>query len=403
MHIVRALRYTAMIAAGAALLAQPVVAQDAPKPATAGFDFSGVLFANFQMKSDSASKAAVGGQQPNQFQVERVYLNFRMPAGEDGSIRVTTDIFNNSAACGTGCYQGWTARLKYAYFNYNFLHDIGGEKGFNAAVRIGMLHTAIIDHEEQYWNRYLSMTAIERNAFFSSSDVGVAGVLTLPKKWGELYATVANGAGYGQTEQDPYKDYSARLSLTPFGSSDGFLKAFTISPWVYMGKTASKFINGGTGQVGAVTDGLNKNRAGLFIGVRDRRLTAGLDWAQRTETNETGANTAASPRVAFENTGTLTGAWASVRPFEIFADDPKLKSPLSLFFRFDNLKPYSDQRAAGTGTQTTSSNNTLIIAGGSWDINSKATFSVDYQDLSPNSGSATLESKVLFVHFLINF
>ena len=265
-----------------------------------------------------------------------------------------------------------------------------------------MLHTVTIDHEEGFWPRYLSQTAIERNAFFSSSDVGVAGVLTLPKKWGELYATVANGAGYGQTEQDPYKDYSARLSLTPFGSSDGFLKAFTISPWFYMGKTASKFINGGAGQVGAVTDGLNKNRAGVFIGVRDRRLTAGLDWAQRTETNETGANTAASPRVAFDNTGTLTGAWASVRPFEIFADDPKMKSPLSLFFRFDNLKPFSDQRAA-SGTQTTSSNNTLIIAGGSWDINSKATFSVDYQDLTPNSGSSTLESKILFVHFLINF
>jgi hypothetical protein len=45
-----------------------------------------------------------------------------------------------------------------------------------------------------------------------------------------------------------------------------------------------------------VTDGLDKNRDGVFIGLRDRRLTFGFDWAQREETIETGANTGASPR-----------------------------------------------------------------------------------------------------------
>jgi hypothetical protein len=405
MQIVRALRRLSVASAAAALLAQPVIGQDAPKPATPGFDFSGVLFGNFQMKSDSASKAAIGGQQPNQFQIERVYLNFRMPAGEDGSIRVTTDIFNNSSACGAGCYQGWTARLKYAYFQYNFLHDIGDQKGFNAVARIGMLHTVQIDHEEGFWPRYLSQTAIERNAFFSSSDLGVAGLLTLPAKWGEVYATITNGTGYSQTELDPYKDYAARLSLTPWGGDNGFAKTITISPYVYMGKTASKFINGGTGQVGPVTDGLTKNRMGVFVGVKDRRFTAGADFGQRTETIETGSNTSASPRVTYDNTGTLTAGFVSLRPFEIFSDDPKAKSPFSLFARYDSFKPFSDQRSAGptTGTQTTSSANTLLIAGASWDLNSKATFSIDYQDLSPQSGSTTLESKILFVHFQISF
>jgi hypothetical protein len=403
MHIVRALRHAAIVAAGAALLAQPVVAQDAPKPATPGFDFSGVLYVFYQMKSDSASKATVGGQQPNQFQVDRAYLNFRMPAGDDGSIRITTDIFNNSSACGGGCYQGWTARIKYAYFQYNFLHDIGDQKGFNAVARVGMLHTVIVDHEEGFFPRNLSQVGVERNAFFSSSDVGVAGLLTLPKKWGEVYATITNGTQYSQTELDPYKDYAARVSLTPWGSEEGFLKTITISPWIYMGKTASKFINGGTGQVGAVTDGLDKNRMGVFVGVKDRRFTAGADWGQRTETVETGANTAASPRVAYNNTGTLTDAFVFARPVELFGADPKLKSPFSLFVRYDNYKPYSDQRSAGTGTQTTSSANTLLIAGASWDLNSKATVSIDYQDLSPQSGSTTLASKILFAHFVIAF
>ena len=54
-----------------------------------------------------------------------------------------------------------------------FLHDIGGKKGFNAAARIGMLHTALIDHEEGFWPRWISQVGVERNGFFSSSDVGL--------------------------------------------------------------------------------------------------------------------------------------------------------------------------------------------------------------------------------------
>ena len=404
MHIARVIRSAAVLTAGVALIGQPVVAQDAPKPATPGFDFSGVILGNFQIKSDSASKVATGGQQPNQFQIERAYLTFRMPAGEDGSIRITTDIFNNAAACGAGCYQGWTARLKYAYFQYNFLHDINDMKGFNAVARIGMLHTVAIDHEEGFWNRYLSQTAIERNGFFSSSDVGIAGVLTLPNKMGEVYATVANGTGYTQTELDPYKDYSARLSLTPFGNNrDGILKTLTISPWAYFGKTASKFIAGGTGQNGPVTSGLDKNRYGIFVGIKDRRFTAGADYAQRTETVETGANTPVSPRDSYQNSGTLASAFLSVRPVELFDANPKAKSPFSVFARLDNFKPYSDQRSAGAGTQTTSSANQLLIAGASWDLNSKAVFSLDYQALTPKSGSTAVESKIMYMHFQIGF
>ena len=71
----------------------------------------------------------------------------------------------------------------------------------------------------------------------------------------------------------------------------------------------------------------------------------------------------------------------------------------------DRFKPFSDQRSAGptTGNQTTSSANQLIIAGLFWDLNSKMTFSVDLQDLKPQGGSTTLESKVLFAHWQVAF
>ncbi len=383
---------------------------DATKAVTPALDFSGLIFGNFRYTYDDATRNANGGNATNKFDVERVYLNFRMPAGDDGSIRVTTDVFNGDQSA-TSYYKGWAVRLKYGYFQYNFLHDIGGSKGFNAQARLGMLQTSLVEFQESFWPRFISLVATERNGFSSSSDLGVSGLLTLPNKWGELYATITNGTSYSTAEADPYKDYSARLTLTPFGSQDNILKTFSISPYFSLGRTASKYLTT-TGSAGTpAADGLTRNRSGVFVGLKDRRLTAGLDWGQRTETIETG--TSLATRGSYDNTGTLTSAFVIVRPVELFGDDPKVKSPFGVMARLDNFKPFSDQRSAGptnctaSGTQTclqtTSSSNQLLIAGVFWELNARATFTLDIQNLTPQSGSTTAESKVFFAHWNISF
>ena len=384
----------AALVAGILVVAQSAAAQQAAPT----IDFSGVIYPQFRLTSDDATKNANGGKATNRFDIERVYLTFRMPAGEDGSIRVTTDVFNNPATC-TGCYAGWAVRLKYAYFNYNFLHDIGGRKGFNAAARIGMLHTAIIDQVESHWPRWISQSAAERSGFFSSADVGAAGVLTLPNSWGELYATVANGPGYATAETDPYKDWSARLSITPWGRRDGLLKTLTISPWIYTGKTASKYLTTAGSAGTSAADGLTRDRAGIFVALKDRRLTAGVDVGRRTETVETGSTLAT--RGAYENTGRLTSLFALVRPAELLSSDPKARSRWGVLGRLDTFKPYS--AAASAGAQTTGASNQLLIAGLWWDLNQRASFSLDFQNLKPRSGSTTAESKVLFLHGQVAF
>jgi hypothetical protein len=325
-----------------------------------------------------------------------------MPAGEDGSIRVTPDIFQGDQSA-TSYYKGWTVRMKYAYFQYNYLHDIGGSKGFNATARLGMTQTALVEFQETFWPRSISQVATELNGYFASSDVGVSTLVTLPGKWGEIYATIMNGTNYSSGENDPYKDYAARLTLTPFGSQDNILKTFSISPWVSMGKSASKYLTTAGSAGTAAADGLTKNRAGVFVGLKDRRLTLGAEWAQRTETIETG--TSLATRGSFDNTQTLTSAFVLVRPAELFGDDPKARSPFGIMVRLDNNKPFSDQRSAGptTGTQTTSSANQFLIAGLFWDLNARATFTFDLQNLSPQSGSTTAESKVFFAHWNISF
>jgi hypothetical protein len=300
-------------------------------------------------------------------------------------------------------YKGWALRLKYAYFQYQFLHDIGGHDGFNALARFGMVPTALVDYEEGFWPRWISQVAVERAGFFSSSDLGAAGVVTLPRSWGEVYAVAANGPGYGSGEADPYTDYSVRVSLTPFGRRTGLLRTATVSPWIYAGKTASRFL-GTAGSAGSgAADGLTRNRAGVFVGLRDRRLTAGFDWARRTETAETG--TSLATRGAYDNTGTVSGAFVLARPGELFAADSTTRSRYGVLARLDRIRPFSDQRAAGpaTGTQTTSSSTRFLIAGVFWDLNARATLALDVQHLRPEQGSTTTESKILFLHAQVTF
>src|SRR3954469_2374585 len=128
----------------ALVLARPAIAQTPAAPAAPpAIDFSGLMFGSFNMRTDSAAKATLGGQSPNQFGIDRVYLTFRMPAGDNGSIRVTTDVFQNTSTATNGYYQGWAIRLKYAYFQYTGMKDEFG-KGSSLVGRVGLLHTVVI-------------------------------------------------------------------------------------------------------------------------------------------------------------------------------------------------------------------------------------------------------------------
>jgi hypothetical protein len=138
-----------------------------------------------------------------------------MPAGERTSIRFTSDPYQQTTSGSDSYYRGWTVRAKYAYLQYNYLN--GSE--WKALARVGLLHTVFID--EQFWARWISPTPTEKAGYFASADAGLATSVTLPAKLGELYATVTNGPGYTSRETDRFKDYAARLSITPWAPLDG--------------------------------------------------------------------------------------------------------------------------------------------------------------------------------------
>jgi hypothetical protein len=222
--------------------------------------------------------------------------------------------------------------------------------------------------------------------FFSSADVGAAGLLTLPNKLGELYGTVVNGAGYTSYERDRFKDYAVRLSLTPFarGAKNVYVKSLVVVPWYYRGSLASAFASGGPGQVGpgdngAVTDGLDRNRYGIFAGIKDRRAAIGFDFAQRVDESEAGSNTVATPRAVTDSTGRLIDAYIVARPFEWL--DAARRSRLSVIARIDRFTPNISPTSANYAGTTPFYDYTLL--GGSWDVNQRFTFAGDWQQNAP--------------------
>jgi hypothetical protein len=310
---------------GIALAAAPTLLPAQSAPVTK-LDFSGIMFGAYSYRTNA------GAQNTNRFDLERVYLNFRMPVAERLSVRITPDI--SPQVSGTG----YVYRLKFAFLQLDRPANAAGYSGF---VRAGALQTATIEHHESFWPRWMGTSPVERWGYFSSADVGVSGQVNLPKKKGEFYAAVTNGNGYANPETDRFKSIAARLTLTPLmNGKHGVWTTLSISPWIDINKGASKFVNGGAGQTGAVGEGLTKNRYGIWAGIKDPNLSIAGGWSQRIDGVESGANTAASPRTVADVTGRLLTGLAVIRPFQLA--DAKSKAPLSLLFRYDAGTPNTD-------------------------------------------------------------
>ena len=357
----------------------------APPPASVSIpvDFSGVLYANYQYRGDRGA-----AKSQNKFDLERAYLTFRMPAGDRASIRITADVFQQTAAPNDAFYKGWVIRAKYAYLQYDLIKGAS----WNANIRGGLLHNVVIDHVESFWPRWISQSSLERAGFFSSSDAGVATLWTLPNKWGEFYATIVNGPGYAARETDRFKDYAARLSITPLsGSSNKILRTFALSGWTYVGAVASSFAAGGAGQIGPIGSSMPRTRSGVFAGVRDPRFSAGAEWDTRKDARETGANTLVSPRVEVDTTGRLIAGFAAIKPFQLLSASSTF--PLGIVGRWDRFKPNTD----------TDGYINTVIAGLTWDLNKKTALSLDYQEQTPHSGAIAAATKTYFLHLVANF
>ena len=359
--------------------AKPVVPQQATPSSTLPFGFSGVLYLNYQYGGPTNANSA------NRFDVDRAYLNFRASAGSRDSIRVTLDVFQQRDPALDDYYAGWTMRIKYAFLNHQFVS--GPASATRVFGRIGILQTVIIEKEEQYWNRGLSQAAVELAGYFSSADAGAAAVVALPNRLGEVYATIVNGNGYGSRETDRFKDFQARVSISPWANSSGALRGLEFSPWVSFGGRASSFA-AGQGTLSPVTQMQRKDRYGLFTGYRHSRVVAGLQLGRKSDIVETADTTQDAAPTARTAKGTLVSAFGFWRPLGSAAE-----SPWQVLFRMDNVEPDDSQNG----------NQRRYIAGTMWDLSSRTSVTLDVQTLSFRNGLPGTNTRTYFLHFIANF
>lgn len=362
-------------------LCPPSVSAQKPEQDSARLDFSGIFFANYQYRGESAAGSA------NKFDVERAYLTFRMPAGERASIRVTTDLYQQTSTGSDAYYRGWSVRAKYAYLQYAYLNG----KEWRASARLGLLQTVFIEHDESFWPRWIANSPTERAGFFSSADAGLSNTITLPAGLGEIYSTLTNGPGYTSREVDRFKDFGTRVTLKPLaGNRSSPFRTLALSAWGYKGSTASRFVNGGTGQVGSVGDGLDRDRWGLHAGLAHPRVTAAAQYAVRSEEGEEGLNTSASPRTVIDSSGSVLSGYAMVRPLQ---PRGSLPHPLSILVRVDRV----------TTNDLTDAAYDFVIGGLIWDLSSKLSVSLDYQETSRRRGATVAPAKTWFAHVVARF
>lgn len=379
------------LAVFAALLATlptaTVAAQE--KAGERSVDVSGIIFGNFQYHvepgHDSAADEQVrAGLDRNQFAIERLYLTVRSTLNPRTSVRATAELFNDDGAYGL--------RVKYGYLDYRFVDN----EATTAFVRAGLLQNIMVDHEERFWPRYVANAPLARAGYFSSADLGVAVGASLPRDLGEVYAEVVDGRGYQGvgSADDRFKDFGARLTLTPFVGSPAarVLGPLVVSPWYYRGDTASVFGPGSRradapGYLGPLDSGRRRDRYGLFAAWDDPRLQVGVSMARRRSEVEGGANTPASPATTTTRTGELLGAFAVVRPLA-FADSAG-RSPLAILLRYDRDDPNTD--VAGHVR--------YVVAGVAYDLTPDVSVALDYQETMPRAGQPPTRGNLRQVYY----
>lgn len=356
---------------------QPATPAPAATPtASVPIEFSGLLYP--QMIYGGAK--GNGTRSANQFQLERAYVTAKAKIGDRTSLRFTSDIYR------PGGTNGYTMRAKYAYVQYDYWTNGEGFLGTNAQVRLGMQQTVLNETEEAFWPRYVAKIAAERAGFFSSADLGASTTLSFANGMGELFAEVANGPGYTTAENDRFKDYSARLTLTPFGGT--LAKGLVLAPWFYKGTVQSAL---------RPAEGRKHDRAGIFAGYKAPAFMLGGDYEVSTNENERNSPTGV---ITEDRSGKVLSAYTHLKPFAMMS--PTGNKAWGVLLRWDQVS--GDNGYVPNNGDFPAVKGKFIVAGITHDVNSKLSWALDYQQQSPNGAAApNLDLRTYNLHVLAAF
>jgi hypothetical protein len=135
---------------------------------------------------------------------------------------------------------------------------------------------------------------------------------------------------------------------------------------------------------------LKKDRYGLFVGNKDRRLTFGGDYAERKDGSDSNTTDVTLDNIV-NTTGQLFDGFVIVRPLEF--SQPDTRQSFGIIGRYDHWKPNKDVDGYVQ----------FIVAGVFWEPTRKATFAIDYQEQSPKSGLSGAKASSIYLHWNLVF
>jgi hypothetical protein len=180
---------------GVALLSNPIMAAEAPKAGA-------LIFAHYGYDlTEPANDADADQPSANEFDIDRVYLDFKTKIDNDFSVRITSDVGRTND-------KKLELFLKYAYLQAKVTQGV--------KLRIGSAGTPMVGFSDKFWGqRWLAKSFTDQEKILSSADLGVHALGKHADGLVSWSAAIINGEGYGNPEINSAKAAQARLTVDP--------------------------------------------------------------------------------------------------------------------------------------------------------------------------------------------
>lgn len=299
-----------------------------------------------------------GGSHPNNFDVDRAYIDIKKKLDRGASARMTLDVARITGSARQNLFD----YLKYAYVELPvsvpaFLQPVP----YSLTGKVGLQHTVWIDWADKMLGlRYIAKSLMDNEGVMSSSDFGLGalGKVSIPGvPEVEYHATLLNGTGYATSESDSKKAVAARFNAI-----------------VYESESAGKVTLGVFGNVESLNSSINlsgsNKQAGLGIGYQHELGRAYLEYVTGSKSNK---------KVSGYSLGgvfDLGGVFEAMRGYNLFA-------------RIDNYDP-----------DTNASNNekNKSFYGITYDWGKDVKMALDLQNSQTGNGSTT---SIMYLHSMI--
>jgi hypothetical protein len=297
----------------------------------------------------------------NNFDVDRVYLNWRNRSEGGISSRVTLDVDGRKAQANQLSFL-----LKYAYVAWQ-------PEGSALTWKLGLQNTPIVGFTEDIWGyRMQGKVAMDRAGYLSSSDFGLAVEGGWRQQAVNFDAGLFNGETYSRAPGDNRKDVAGRVSVRLLATDD-------------QSKVGGLRLTG-FAQLGQATGGADRRRVLGMLSYRTTALALGAEYAVTRD------STAASA----ETDGRVMSLWGAYQ---------RPESKFGLMARMDRWDPDTDLNPASA--DLTASEQTRLIGGVSYRLakNVRLLFDADIASLQHGPGPNSFEAanRTLFVHAEIKF